>query len=707
MFSTQKSKKEGGRRATQIHSDAPSTTAQSNNSQSSNASQSRSSGSFGSISLPKGGGAIASMGEKFDVSPATGTATLTIPISVSPGRGGIEPNISLTYDSGNGNGLFGLGWSLSLPSINRKSDKGIPRYRDSEDSDVFTLSAEDLVPIFKRNEGGGIVIDKTTGNPVVHEEFRDGYVIRKYSPRVESSFLRIERWTKSDAPGTTHWRTITSDNVTSIYGVNDNSRIYNPTIEKDEQSTFSWLISETYDTRGNALIYKYKSENSEGVCRDRPQERNRNDQTRSSNRYIKAIKYGNKTPNRDPGSWEAFSAFSLPDDGWMFTLTFDYGDHNLECPQVDDVGSWFARSDPFSSYRSSFEIRTYRLCRRILMFHHFANKLGINDYLVQSTDFKYDENPANTYLTSVTRSGYLRGDGEFCYIQKSLPPLEFKYSRFPSDNELSNLKLEDIDSNSLENLPYGVDGSTYRWLDLNGEGLSGVLTQQGNGWFYKRNLSTNNKIDEVEMTTIPKLAPLQHVYSAPSLNSSTTFFSDIQGDGLMELVTLDNSVRGFYSREFVMGAASGWTPFRQFKSFPNINSRDPELRFIDLTGDGLPDILVSEDQAFLWYPSLGVEGYGEGTRTAQSFDEEKGPRFVFSDPENAIYLADMSGDGLTDLLRVRNGQVCYWPNTGYGSFGAKITMNNSPWFAALLEFDQRSIQIADIDGSGTCPDYTY
>ena len=34
----------------------------------------------------------------------------------------------------------------------------------------------------------------------------------------------------------------------------------------------------------------------------------------------------------------------------------------------------------------------------------------------------------------------------------------------------------------------------------------------------------------------------------------------------------------------------------------------------------------------------------------------------------------MSGDGLTDLVRIRNGEVCYWPNLGYGRFGAKVAM---------------------------------
>src|ERR1017187_6360918 len=82
------------------------------------------------ISLPKGGGAIRGIGEKFGVSPATGTGSLTIPIATSPGRSGFGPQLSLSYDSGAGNGPFGFGWQLSVPSITRKTDKGLPRYNE-------------------------------------------------------------------------------------------------------------------------------------------------------------------------------------------------------------------------------------------------------------------------------------------------------------------------------------------------------------------------------------------------------------------------------------------------------------------------------------------------------------------------------------------------------------------------------------------------
>ena len=81
------------------------------------------------ISLPKGGGAIRGMGEKFAANPVTGTGSMTVPIATSPGRSGFGPQLSLSYDSGAGNGPFGFGWNLSIPAITAKPTKGFPNIR--------------------------------------------------------------------------------------------------------------------------------------------------------------------------------------------------------------------------------------------------------------------------------------------------------------------------------------------------------------------------------------------------------------------------------------------------------------------------------------------------------------------------------------------------------------------------------------------------
>src|SRR5437870_4086209 len=116
-----------------------------------NASRSQSDGldkpALPTVSLPKGGGAIRGMGEKFAANPVTGTGSMSVPIATSPGRAGFGPQLSLGYDSGAGNGPLGFGWSLSLPSITRKTDKGLPQYPAADESDaVIPSGAEEFVP---------------------------------------------------------------------------------------------------------------------------------------------------------------------------------------------------------------------------------------------------------------------------------------------------------------------------------------------------------------------------------------------------------------------------------------------------------------------------------------------------------------------------------------------------------------------------------
>lgn len=650
-----------------------------------------------SISLPKGGGAIRGIGEKFAANPVTGTGSMTVPIAVSPGRSGFAPQLSLSYDSGSGNGPFGLGWSLSLPAITRKTDKGLPKYQDADESDAFILSgAEDLVPIL---DGAGQIL----------ETEQEGYRIRSYRPRIEGLFARIERWTRI-TDGDTYWRSISKENLLTIYGKDSESRIADPF---HPRHIFSWLICETRDDKGNGVIYEYVAENSVNVDLSQANEANRGEAgspLRKTGRYIKRIRYGNKTSLLDSaGKRPSFLTIDARDNaGWMFEVVFDYGDEPYQESPPDaearvfvqsTIGgapgqSWPVRRDPFSTYRSAFEVRTYRLCRRALVFHHFPEELGVDDYLIRSTEFAYEENPIASLMTSVIQSGYLLRQPD-SYLKKSLPPVEFEYSKAEIREE-----AQELAEGSLENLPSGLDGVNYQWIDLDGDGVAGVLTEQANAWFYKRNLSPISSVQENGATRqVAKLAPIETVAAQPSFNGiagGALQFLDLAGDGRPDLVQFYGPAPGFFEHR----DDDAWESHRPFKSAPDVDWRDPNLKFIDLTGDGHADILISEDEIFTWYPSMAEEGFGPGVRLHNSFDEERGPRLVFADSKQSVFLADLSGDGLTDIVRIRSGEVCYWPNLGYGRFGAKVTMDNSPRFEAADIFDQRRIHLADIDGSG-------
>src|SRR5262249_60016509 len=246
----------------------------------------------------------------------------------------------------------------------------------------------------------------------------------------------------------------------------------------------------------------------------------------------------------------------------------------------------------FSSYRAGFEVRTCRLCQRVLMFHHFADEEGVgNDCLVRSTDFTYSHeqdpsnarNPVYTFLLTVTQSGYKRHNGG--YLQRSLPPVEFTYTQ-PVVQDMVHV----VDLESLENLPTGLDGAAYQWTDLHGEGIPGLLTEQGGAWFYKRNLSPINvKPGNGVPYTAAKFAPVEVVAAQPNLAlaGGQAQFMDLAGDGQPDLAVLDGPMPGLYEHD----GEESWQPFRPFTARLNRDTRDPNVKFVDLDGAAPPHCL--------------------------------------------------------------------------------------------------------------------
>lgn len=245
-----------------------------------------------------------------------------------------------------------------------------------------------------------------------------------------------------------HWRSISNANRISLYGCDPNSRIFDP---EDHNRIFSWLICQSYDDRGNAMIYQYKAEDSTNVDLSQACESNRDDKTRSTPRYIKRVKYRNMV-----------SRLVQPDlsqMNWHFEVVFDYGEHFGN--STIESSPWLARNDPFSSFKAGFDVRTYRLCQRILMFHHFPSELGVGkDCLVSSMDLQYRNtrqnsadtrkgNPVLTLLASAAHTTYQRNGST--YLSASFPPLEFKHSQAVISQEVKTVDLE-----SPVNIPSGL-----------------------------------------------------------------------------------------------------------------------------------------------------------------------------------------------------------------------------------------------------------
>ncbi len=627
------------------------------------------------ISLPKGGGAIKGIDEKFSVNAINGTANFSIQLPFSSARG-FTPVINLNYNSGNGNGTFGLGWSLSLPSIKRKTQKELPQYLDKIDSDTYVVSdAEDLVPEYKKDNTGNFLVDEN--EDFIINEFDlvlDGitYQVRRYRPRIEGGFSRIERWTEKST-GIIHWRSISRSNVTALYGKTPSTRVADPT---DNKKIFEWFLEFTYDDKGNCALYEYKTEDGAGLNSSLLHNKNRFiGNAPFANTYLKRVRYGIHSPYTNQGE-----IFPTPAD-FFFETVLDYGEHDTVIP-FNETNAWTFRTDAFSEYRSGFEIRTCRLCNRILLYHHFEALPG-GSALIKSLQLIYDDNGEDgfSFLSEIVNTGYTKHDSGN-YTEKSTPPFSFTYQKHSW-----NTNVNTIASGEVENLPAGIDDTAYLFVDLYNEGLSGILTEQNEAWYYKNNLGGGD------------FAPAKLILSKPSYNGlgNKLQLLELDANGSKQIVNWASDPKGF----FEISDEEEWQPFTLFESVPNIDLRDANTRLVDLNGDGMADVLITEDEVLTWYPSNGKKGYENPKRMVKSQDEEMGPSLVFADQNQTVLLADMSGDGLQDLVRIRNGNVSYWPNRGYGKFGAKVTMDHSPLFDFDDQFNASRIRLADIDGSGT------
>lgn len=634
-----------------------------------------------SISLPKGGGAIKGIDEKFSVNAVNGTAGFSIPLPFSSARGA-SPSLTLSYNSGGGNGIFGLGWNLGIGSIKRKTDKGLPQYLDTIDSDVFLFSeAEDLVPEF-RKETDGSFTKNADGDYVIHEnDTADGlHTIRYYRPRIEGLFARIERWTEK-ATGSIKWRVITKENTTTVFGWSSNSIISNP---KDQTKIYEWLPEFVFDDKGNCTQYIYKKEDELGFNESLLHNRNRlkSGAVTYTNLYPDKICYGNKTPYKKFGD-------PFPEESdYMFQTVFDYGTTNIDNKLPDKINTWDFRPDAFSDYKAGFEIRTTRLCKRVLLFHVFdelAVKPDKSDKktLTRSLNFDYDTSTQQdfTFLKKITSQGYIKKpDGN--YSHKKMPAMEFEYQKHDWNKQIKN-----ISPDNLIHSPSGLDDQQYQFTDLFNEGLSGILTEQAGGWYYKHNLGDG------------KFAHAKLVSPKPSFSGlgAQLQLADLDADGGKQLVGFGREPRGY----FELNDDNEWLGLHSFKNMPNIDFGDPNTRMLDLNGDGRPEVVISEDNVFTWYASEGRNGFSAARKTSKPFDEDEGPHIVFADSSQSIYLTDMSGNGMTDIVRIRNGEVCYCPNLGYGKFGAKVAMDSAPVFDHSDAFNPAYLRLADIDGSGT------
>jgi len=149
----------------------------------------------------------------------TGAFSHAIPISVVPGRKGMQPALALAYRSSNPNSWVGIGFSLNPGQIVRSTRLGPPTYIDTQDTFYFITDAG------------------TT--ELLH------LVENLYQAKVESSFTKFFKEPDDS------WKVVTKDGAVLRFGQVSNSK------ETSSSGTFSWYLTKVTDTNGNYIEYHY------------------------------------------------------------------------------------------------------------------------------------------------------------------------------------------------------------------------------------------------------------------------------------------------------------------------------------------------------------------------------------------------------------------------------------------------------------------
>ena len=451
----------------------------------------------------------------------------------------------------------------------------------------------------------------------------------RYRPRTEGLFARIDH---HRSPATDHWEVRSREGVVSTYGTSsaagtDPAVLAHP---DGRARVFAWRLTRTTDPFGNRIDYQYQRDTTQS---DGPHHW---DQL-----YLSQIRY---VDHGDPANPQ-----------FLVSVRFVYE----------------PRPDPSSDYRAGFEVRTVQRCTRIeVSTHPDTTALAVRTYHLTYLDqegLPADQLPPNgvSLLSRVQVEGH---DGDH---SEWLPPLQFRYTRFtPADRRFTP-------AGGAELPPVSLADPDYELVDLFGQGLPDLFQMNG-ATRYWRNLGDGQFDLPRDMPQAPTGVHLRDV---------GVQLVDADGDGRTDLLVTMPPLAGYYPTRF--GGTWDRRSFHPYQSAPSFNLEDPEVRLVDLDGDGVIDAIRSGTrfECFFNDPNLGW---------TQTREVNNSPGVSFADPR--VKWADMVGDGLQDIVFVHDGTLAYWPSLGRGDFATPVPMRNSPRFPE--GYNPRRILLGDIDGDG-------
>lgn len=340
------------------------------------------------------------------------------------------------------------------------------------------------------------------------------------------------------------------------------------------------------------------------------------------------------------------------------------------------------RPDVRLNGRTGYLRRLTKRCRRIELWLD----PDAEEQRIRSWSFRYerDEISGVSLLTSielVSHGGIPDGSQD---VRR--PPVVFTYSRFlPSRWGVRWMKPQGSS-------PPPLDDPDTALVTLDNAPLPGILQVVNGRQWYWQNAGDGTWSWPVPVTHAPRLF---------SFARAGVAFIDVDSSGTADLLVAgDERLPGYYEN----GGRQGW---HRFVAYPRHRRAQPVwmaqgIRLTDADGNGRIDAVIEAGRAYAVWRNQGEEGWAQPTLSPKGRGEEA-PDVSLADP--SVHLADMTGDGLQDLVRVRSGRVEYWPALGLGRYGARVVMRQAPRLPDLHRW-RAQVFLIDLDGDG-CADLVY
>jgi RHS repeat-associated protein len=358
----------------------------------------------------------------------------------------------------------------------------------------------------------------------------------------------------------------------------------------------------------------------------------------------------------------------LRDGGQLYLDTMSYGPYLMQFV-------WEARSDVIRSGRTGFLVVTALRCATIELRLPAAPQPLLRRW---SLSYAQDEANGTSLLRRVTLSGF-----DEVMTQLDTPALQLGYSVF-APRTLTLFSSTDL---GITPGPLQRPGRRMELVDWDGDGLPDLLEIAAGGttrlW---PNLGDCTWGRPRALASLPLFATA----------AAGIAFADMSGDGVADLVRADRLADGYLPRV----AGGGFERPVTWRQVPNaIRAFAPNSRLVDLDGDGRVDLLVSSNAGLALYYRADPDGWAPMPQ-----QEARGMASAVNLADPHVFLADMSGSGSSDLVRVDGGGVTWWPYLGLGRWADPVTMRHPP----ELPFDVRPerLFLSDVDGDG-CADLIY